>query len=171
MTAVRAPRRIPFFFLEILWVRVKRWPLIYPGTGYGKTVDYWAFGVLLYELVAGRMPFTDGEMERLFRRISKGKYMCPPGFSGDLMNLLRNLLKTDVTKRYGNLANGFQDIKKHRWFRTTEWSWCAIFNKDAVPPYVPTVRDTRDTSNFDVPNKNYFLSNSNHQYGNEFEDF
>ncbi len=45
----------------------------------------------------------------------------PSHFSGDLKDLLRNLLQVDLTKRYGNLKNGVNDIKGHKWFASTDW--------------------------------------------------
>lgn len=45
----------------------------------------------------------------------------PGHFSSDLKDLLRNLLQVDLTKRYGNLKNGVNDIKNHKWFATTDW--------------------------------------------------
>ncbi|VVC44011.1 Protein kinase domain,Protein kinase-like domain,Serine/threonine-protein kinase, active site,AGC- [Cinara cedri] len=146
-------------------------PEIILRQGYGKSVDYWAFGVFLYELVAGRSPFVHHDMERLFRCIVKGKYVCPLGFSGDLMNLLRNLLRVDVTKRYGNLSNGIRDIKKHRWFQPTGWDWCALFDKQIMPPYVPTIQNDKDTSNFNKLNEKLLLPTSNNLYLDEFKHF
>ena len=45
----------------------------------------------------------------------------PSHFSSDLKDLLRNLLQVDLTKRFGNLKNGVNDIKNHKWFQTTDW--------------------------------------------------
>ena len=45
----------------------------------------------------------------------------PSHFSSDLKDLLRNLLQVDLTKRFGNLKNGVNDIKNHKWFATTDW--------------------------------------------------
>ena len=45
----------------------------------------------------------------------------PGHFSSDLKDLLRNLLQVDLTKRFGNLRNGVNDIKNHRWFTSTDW--------------------------------------------------
>lgn len=45
----------------------------------------------------------------------------PSHFSSDLKDLLRNLLQVDLTKRFGNLKNGVNDIKNHKWFSTTDW--------------------------------------------------
>jgi serine/threonine protein kinase len=51
----------------------------------------------------------------------------PSHFSSDLKDLLRNLLQVDLTKRYGNLKNGVNDIKNHKWFATTDW--IAVYQK------------------------------------------
>lgn len=51
----------------------------------------------------------------------------PSHFSSDLKDLLRNLLQVDLTKRFGNLKNGVNDIKNHKWFSTTDW--IAIYQK------------------------------------------
>lgn len=51
----------------------------------------------------------------------------PSHFGADIKDLLRNLLQIDITKRFGNLKNGVNDIKSHKWF----WSmdWIAIYQK------------------------------------------
>jgi len=51
----------------------------------------------------------------------------PSHFSSDLKDLLRSLLQVDLTKRFGNLKNGVNDIKNHKWFSTTDW--IAIYQK------------------------------------------
>ena len=51
----------------------------------------------------------------------------PSHFSSDLKDLLRYLLQVDLTKRFGNLKSGVNDIKNHRWFQSTDW--IAIYQK------------------------------------------
>lgn len=55
----------------------------------------------------------------------------PSHFSSDLKDLLRNLLQVDLTKRFGNLKNGVNDIKNHKWFATTDW--IAIYQRKVGP--------------------------------------
>ena len=57
----------------------------------------------------------------------------PSHFSSDLKDLLRNLLQVDLTKRFGNLKNGVNDIKNHKWFATTDW--IAIYQRKVGPPF------------------------------------
>lgn len=59
----------------------------------------------------------------------------PSHFSSDLKDLLRNLLQVDLTKRFGNLKNGVNDIKNHKWFATTDW--IAIYQRKVGPPPFP----------------------------------
>ncbi|XP_025198740.1 cAMP-dependent protein kinase catalytic subunit alpha-like [Melanaphis sacchari] len=144
-------------------------PEIILRRGYGKAVDYWSLGVLLYEMLANRSPFVDRDTGKLFRNIVDGEYSCPLGFSGDVINLLRNILKVDVTRRYGNLANGIRDIKKHRWFGSMDW--CAAFDRRVTPPYVPVISDTVDTSNFETQHGKLFYGASKDMFGDIFKDF
>ncbi|CAH1711390.1 unnamed protein product [Aphis gossypii] len=145
-------------------------PEIIHRKGYGKAVDYWSLGVLLYEMLANRSPFVDyRDPGKLFSNIVNGEYSCPLGFSGNVMNLLRNILKVDVTRRYGNLANGIRDIKKHKWFG--DMDWCAAFNRSVTPPYVPEISDTFDTSNFEKQHGKLFYGASKDMFGDIFKDF
>lgn len=126
--------------------------------GYNKAVDWWALGVLVYEMAAGYPPFFADQPIQIYEKIVSGRVRRPlhtnytrcyqpqpvsalaathcwiylqvrfPGhFSNDLKELLRNLLQVDLTKRFGNLRNGVNDIKGHRWFATTDW--IAIYQK------------------------------------------
>ncbi|KAG0710212.1 cAMP-dependent protein kinase catalytic subunit alpha [Chionoecetes opilio] len=95
--------------------------------GYNKAVDWWALGVLVYEMAAGNSPFFDDKPIQIYEKIISGKVWFPSHFSSDLKDLLRNLLQVDLTKRYGNLKNGVNDIKNHKWFATTDW--IAVYQK------------------------------------------
>ncbi len=62
----------------------------------------------------------------------------PSHFSSDLKDLLRNLLQVDLTKRFGNLKNGVDDIKTHKWFSATDW--ITIYQRKVEPPFVPKTK-------------------------------
>ena len=63
------------------------------------------------------------------------------------MALCRKLLVADRTKRIGNLLNGAEDVKTHKWFNEMDWE--DVFNRKPRPPLVPRVRYDGDTANFD----------------------
>jgi serine/threonine protein kinase len=90
-------------------------------------VDWWALGVLIYEMAAGYPPFFADQPIQIYEKIVSGKVRFPSHFSSDLKDLLRNLLQVDLTKRFGNLKNGVNDIKGHKWFAATDW--IAIYQK------------------------------------------
>ncbi len=59
---------------------------------------------------------------------------------------MKHLLVADVTKRYGCLKNGANDIKNHRWFKTLDWY--KLSQKKIPAPYIPQIAKAGDTSNF-----------------------
>lgn len=81
---------------------------------YGKAVDWWALGIIMYEMVTGDVPFNADSERLLYDKIVEGKFRIPNFFSPDLSDLVKNLLQNDLTKRYGNLKNGVNDIKQHK---------------------------------------------------------
>lgn len=103
--------------------------------GYNKAVDWWALGVLVYEMAAGYPPFFADQPIQIYEKIVSGKVRFPSHFGSDLKDLLRNLLQVDLTKRYGNLKAGVNDIKGHKWFASTDW--IAVFQKKIEAPFIP----------------------------------
>lgn len=81
---------------------------------YGKPVDWWALGVIVFEMVSGNTPFNATNHKTLINDILNGNYKIPPNFSPELSDLIKSLLEKDLTKRYGNLLGGIDDIKQHR---------------------------------------------------------
>ena len=103
---------------------------------------------------AGIDPFSDEDPMAIYQKILKGKIKFPRNFDKyfvllrglmTLINLLRNaksivkhLLVADLSKRYGNLKNGVNDIKNHRWFADIDWN--SLLQKKIPVPYKPTVK-------------------------------
>ena len=61
--------------------------------GHGKPVDWWAFGVFIYEMVAGFPPFYDEDITNTYKKILAGRFAFPPHFSNDCRDLIRRLLQ------------------------------------------------------------------------------
>ncbi|CAF3642631.1 unnamed protein product [Rotaria sp. Silwood1] len=121
-------------------------PEIILARGCNKAVDWWALGILIYEMSAGYPPFFADQLIELYEKIVSGKVQFPSHFSSDLKDLLHNLLQIDVRKRYGNLANGVDDIQSHQWFSAT--NWIGIYQRQVEAPFVPKTKGPGDASNF-----------------------
>lgn len=108
--------------------------------GYGKTVDFWGLGVVMYVLLTGRQPFTspktDDQME-IMRRIVDSSYKIPfpPYISKNAKSMILSLLERKVSRRLGCLAGGFDDIKRHPWLETFDWD--ALAARKMAPPRNP----------------------------------
>jgi len=121
-------------------------PEILLNKGHGKPVDWWTLGIIIYEMIAGIDPFTDEDPMAIYQKILKGKVKFPKNFDKDAKSIVKHLLVADLSKRYGNLKNGVDDIKNHRWFK--EINFDSLIHKTIPAPYKPVVRSADDTSNF-----------------------
>lgn len=97
-------------------------PEILLNKGHGKAVDWWTLGILIYECNAGIDPFTDEDPMAIYQKILKGKVKFPRNFDKNAKSLVKHLLVADLSKRYGNLKNGANDIKNHRWYAGIDWN-------------------------------------------------
>jgi len=122
-------------------------PEIIQSKGHGKPVDWWALGILVYEMLAGYPPFYDENPFGIYQKILAGKLEFPRHFETHARDLIRKLLTPDRTKRIGNLKNGAEDIKKHKWFRGLNWA--ALYNKQMEAYIIPAVTSNDDTSQYD----------------------
>ncbi|TPX42403.1 hypothetical protein SeLEV6574_g05627 [Synchytrium endobioticum] len=122
-------------------------PEIIQSKGYSRAVDWWALGVLIFEMLAGYPPFCDEDHSKLYEKILACKPRYPTHFHPNAKDLLRKLLTADLTKRFGNLRAGSTDIKSHDWFLGMEWS--KLVKKEIPAPYIPPSKNDGDTSNFD----------------------
>jgi serine/threonine protein kinase len=120
---------------------------------------------------AGFTPFYDDDPCRLFENIIACKPKFPANFDPNAKDLVKRLLTTDLTKRFGNLQKGVEDIKKHKWFATIDWD--KLNAGQMTPPYIPPVKGEGDTSQFDKYEEDYepYGTNAPDPYHNQFLDF
>lgn len=119
-------------------------------TEYGKAVDWWSLGTLMYEMLTGWPPFFDRNVELMCSKIMKAPLKFPAhfGLSVEVKNLIAGLLERDPTQRLGcRPSAGVEDIKKHPFFSTIDW--LELENRQIRPPFKPRVRDPTDIQNFD----------------------
>ncbi|CAB4010712.1 kinase DC2 [Paramuricea clavata] len=123
-------------------------PEIIQSKGHNKAVDWWALGVLIYEMLIGYPPFYDDNPFGIYEKILAGKVEWPKTMDNShAKDLIKKLLVHDRTRRLGCLKNGAEDVKAHKWFRGIDWE--VVIQRKLQPPIVPKMRHAGDTRNFD----------------------
>ena len=89
-------------------------PEIIQSKGHNKAVDWWALGILIYEMLAGYPPFFDDNPFGIYEKILGGKIDWPRHIDPVAKDLIKKFLVQDRTKRLGNMKNGTEDVKRHR---------------------------------------------------------
>ncbi|XP_013875774.1 protein kinase C zeta type isoform X3 [Austrofundulus limnaeus] len=131
-------------------------PEILRGEDYGFSVDWWALGVLMFEMMAGRSPFdiiTDNPdmntEEYLFQVILEKPIRIPRSLSVKAASVLKGFLNKDPKERLGcQVQTGFTDIKSHTFFRNIDWD--QLEKKEMTPPFKPQISDEYGLENFDT---------------------
>nr|AML78903.1 putative LOV domain-containing protein [Pulsatilla vulgaris] len=97
-------------------------PEIITGTGHGSAIDWWALGILLYEMLYGRTPFRGKNRQKTFANILDKELTFPSSIPVSLAarKLMNGLLHRDPTHRLGSNA-GANDIKSHPFFHGINW--------------------------------------------------
>jgi len=122
-------------------------PEVIRNTGHGIAVDWWAFGILIYEFLVGQPPFWDQNPMKIYEQIVEGKIRYPSAMSEDARDIIAGLCNTDVSKRLGNMKGGAQAVKSHPWFKDINWD--DLYHRKMQGPIVPHLRGPADTRNFD----------------------
>lgn len=123
-------------------------PEVIQSKGHGTAVDWWALGILIFEMLSGFPPFFDDNPFGIYQKILAGKIDFPRHLDFTVKDLIRKLLVVDRTRRLGNMKNGADDIKRHRWFRTVDWESVPL--RKLKPPIVPKLCGDGDSSNFEA---------------------
>jgi len=124
-------------------------PEVIMRRGTTRAADYWALGVLIFEMLVGDPPFKSltGDPWDTFRRTLSGRFYVPNFVSDTAADLIFKLLQVNPDKRLGTGPQGAMAIKKHRWFARLDWN--ALEQRKLIAPIRPRVRNPLDTSNFD----------------------
>uniref|UniRef100_A0A4W5QXR9 Protein kinase C n=1 Tax=Hucho hucho TaxID=62062 RepID=A0A4W5QXR9_9TELE len=118
-------------------------PEILLGQKYSFSVDWWSFGVLLYEMLIGQSPFHGDDEDELFESIRMDTPHFPRWITKEAKDLMEKLFERDSTRRLGIVDN----IRVHPFFKTI--SWPALERREVEPPFRPKVKAPNDCSNFD----------------------
>ncbi|OLY77673.1 Protein kinase C-like 2 [Smittium mucronatum] len=115
---------------------------------YGKAVDWWAFGVLIYEMLLGQSPFRGEDEDEIFDSILEDEVLYPVNMSRDSVSICQELLERDPNKRLGSGPSDADEVKRHPFFKGANWS--DFLNKRVTPPFIPQINGRSDISNFDT---------------------
>ncbi|EEB06734.1 AGC/PKC protein kinase Pck1 [Schizosaccharomyces japonicus yFS275] len=115
---------------------------------YNRAVDWWAFGVLLYQMILGQSPFKGDDEEEIFEAILNDEPMFPIHMPGEAVDIMQKLLTRDIDKRLGGGPRDALDVMEHPFFRGVDWDM--IFKKQIEPTYKPRTTGAYDINNFDV---------------------
>ncbi|XP_076331283.1 protein kinase C, brain isozyme-like isoform X1 [Tachypleus tridentatus] len=143
---------------------------------YGKSVDWWAYGVLLYEMLVGQPPFDGEDEEDLFASITDHNVSYPKSLSKEAKDVCKGFLTKNPSKRLGCNSTGEVDVRSHPFFRRIDWE--RIENKEVQPPFKPKIKNPKTGENFDpiftnsktnlTPTDSVVINNLT---GSEFGDF
>ncbi|CAK6958661.1 protein kinase C delta type-like [Scomber scombrus] len=118
-------------------------PEILLGQKYTFSVDWWSFGVLVYEMLIGQSPFQGDDEDELFESIRSDTPHYPRWLTKEAKNMIELLFEREPGRRLGIVG----DIRAHPFFKTINWQ--ALERREVVPPFKPKVKSPSDCSNFD----------------------
>nr|XP_010307413.1 PREDICTED: citron Rho-interacting kinase isoform X2 [Balearica regulorum gibbericeps] len=124
---------------------------------YGPECDWWSLGVIAYEMIYGRSPFTEGTSAKTFNNIMNFqrflKFPEDVKVSSEFLDLIQSLLCGQKERL------GYEGLCCHPFFVKVDWNNI----RNSPPPFVPTLKSDDDTSNFDEPEKNSRVLSSTRQ--------
>lgn len=124
-------------------------PEIIQSKHYNQAVDYWALGIVTYEILLNKTPFQAINDLEICNNIIRGfndKYFSSVIKSAG-KDFIKSLLQNNPLNRLGCLQNGVADIRNHKWFNF--FNWQDLQNQKMSSPIVPTIKNHLDRRNFD----------------------
>lgn len=122
-------------------------PEILAEQRYGRAVDWWAFGVLIYQMLLGQSPFRGEDEDDIFDAILSDEPLYPLHMPRDSVDILQKLLAREPSKRLGCGPTDALEIMQHTFFKDINWD--DVYHKRIKPSFIPALKDATDTSNFD----------------------
>lgn len=110
-------------------------------------MDWWAFGVLIYQMLLQQSPFRGEDEDEIYDAILADEPLYPIHMPRDSVSILQKLLTREPDQRLGSGPTDAQEVMSQPFFRNINWD--DIYHKRVQPPFKPTIKNATDTSNFD----------------------
>uniref|UniRef100_A0A3B1JD61 Protein kinase C n=1 Tax=Astyanax mexicanus TaxID=7994 RepID=A0A3B1JD61_ASTMX len=125
-------------------------PEIIQEEQYGVSVDWWALGVLLYEMLSGHAPFEAETEDELFESILRDEVIYSSWLSNEAEDILKGFLTKDPSCRLGctERDGGEKAIAAHMFFKDLDWE--KLKKRELEPPFKPRIKSFEDVNNFDL---------------------
>ncbi|XP_041924481.1 ribosomal protein S6 kinase alpha-3 isoform X5 [Alosa sapidissima] len=122
-------------------------PEVVNRRGHTHSADWWSYGVLMFEMLTGTLPFQGKDRKETMTMILKAKLGMPQFLSPEAQSLLRNLFKRNPSNRLGAGPDGVEEIKRHSFYSNIDWN--KLFRREIHPPFKPAAGRPDDTFYFD----------------------
>lgn len=109
-------------------------PEVFLNKEYGTAVDWWSFGIVVYEMLTGLPPWYSQNPHTMRKHILKKPLVFPSYVSEEARGLLRGLLHRDPLRRLGS-RDGSLEVKRHAFFRNVDWQLVTF--REIFPPIQP----------------------------------
>ena len=121
-------------------------PEIILNNGYNFSVDFWSLGIIFFELLTGKDPFSSKDPILIYQNILTNNKKFPKIIDRDAKTLINHLLVADPKKRYGCLKNGVSDIKNHRLYN--DFQWDKLWECSMEAPFLPTIEEGEEITKY-----------------------
>ena len=114
---------------------------------YNKSVDWYALGVLIFEMLSGLPPFHEPDIApvKLYEKIATGPSCIKwPAFHPNATDLILKLMERESSRRFGNMQHGAGDVFAHPWFAEVDWN--KLIKREITAPYLPKISSEGDAS-------------------------
>eukprot|EP00117_Sycon_ciliatum_P024569 scpid30854/ scgid1514/ Protein kinase C alpha type len=114
---------------------------------YDSSVDWWALGAVIYELLCGQPPFEGDDEDEVVGKIIEGNIIFPRHISEEAKSICEQFMKKSPKARLGAGMNGQDDIKSHPFYHTMDWT--KLMSREMPPPFKPVTKSPKGVDNFD----------------------
>ena len=116
--------------------------------GYDKSVDWWSLGCVMFEMLAGKLPFPIKRGIKLNSKLYEKPVEFPKNITKEAKDLIQQLLVVNPNERLGQGPDGSQNIKNHPFFKGVNWK--DAWDRKIKPPFIPKLKNDTDLRYFDT---------------------